>query len=168
MSSKDEDLEKAKFFYELALKSGEYIQRANERLTDKVRWFTASASTLIPLTLGVGYYILQQPANYWIFPVFSLSLVSLVSATILGMIVQRPTNSWVFDAQTFLTKFNKKNQTFIVNKSAATMSDISALNLKTINSKENYLYCMIALICFALFLLIITFLALGIVSIPQH
>jgi len=154
-------LEKAKFLYELALKSGEYVQKANERLIEKVRWFTTSASTLVPLVLGVGYYILRQTTNNSIFFLFFISLISLVSAIIIGMVIQRPTSLLVFDAQTFMNKFINKNQIFLIEKSTATLSDIFALNRETINSKENYLYAMIGLICFSLLLLVIVFLTLG-------
>jgi len=161
MNSIDENLEKAKFFCELALKSGEHIQKANEQLGEKVRWFITSASTLVPIVLGVGYYILQQTTNYWVFLLFFLSLISLGSAIIIGMIVQRPTSLLVFDAQNFMNEFRKKNRIYIINKSAATWSDIFAQNREIINSKENYLYAMVGLICFSLLLLVIVFLMLG-------
>lgn len=161
MTSDNGDLEKAKFLYELALKSGEYVQKANERLIEKVRWFTTSASTLVPLVLGVGYYILRQTTNYSVFFLFFVSLISLVSAIIIGMVIQRPTSLLVFDTQTFMNKFINKNQIFLIEKSTATLSDIFALNRDVINSKENYLYAMIGLICFSLLLLVIVFLTLG-------
>jgi hypothetical protein len=162
VTSDNEDLEKAKFLYELALKSGEYVQKANERLNEKARWFTTSASTLVPLVLGVGYYILRQTTNSSIFFLFFVSLISLVSAIIIGMVIQRPTSLLVFDTQTFMNKFINKNQIFLIEKSTATWSDIFALNRDVINSKENYLYAVIGLICFSLLLLVIVFLTLGI------
>jgi len=161
MGSSAEALEKARFFYEFALKSGEYVQKANERLGEKVRWFTTSASTLVPIVVGVGYYVLKQNTNHWIFLLFFLSLASLVSAIIVGMVIQRPTRLLVLDTQTFMGKFSKKSQTFIINKSAATWSEIFTLNRETINSKENYLYAMIGLICFSVLLLVVVFLMLG-------
>ncbi len=43
----------------------------------------------------------------------------------------------------------------------ATWSEIFTLNRETINSKENYLYAMIGLICFSVLLLVVVFLMLG-------
>jgi hypothetical protein len=90
MSSSDEELNKVRFFYELASKSGDYVQKAAERLGEKVRWFITSASTLVPIVIGLGYYILKETTDYWIFLLFLLSLTSLFSAIIIGIFLQRP------------------------------------------------------------------------------
>lgn len=161
MSTIDENLEKAKFFFELALKSNEYVQQMNERLGEKVRWFTSSASTLVPIIVGVGYYVLKQTTCNWIIALFSLSLASLVSAIIIGMVIQRPSGFLVLDPQTFMNKFSGKSRTFITNKSAATWSDIFVQNKKVVNSKENWMYAMLGLICFSLILLVAIFIGLG-------
>ena len=63
-SPSEDEIEKARFFFEVALKSDEAIQKANERITDKIKSFMSITATLIPIIIGIGYFILNQITSY--------------------------------------------------------------------------------------------------------
>jgi cytochrome bd-type quinol oxidase subunit 1 len=162
MNQDEEKLQKAKFFFELALKSDDVIQKANERVNEKIRNFISLAATLVPIVLGVAYYILKQTtANYLLLITFFLSLASFVSAIVIGVFLQRPTGFRFFNPQKMLNKYEKKSLLYVISKSASTWSDIVVRNKKVVNSKQFYLNCMLGLICFGLFVLALAFLVLG-------
>jgi hypothetical protein len=161
MDSEEEELKKAQFFLELAMKSDEVLQKANERLSEKVKGFMTISATLIPIIVGLGYYILKQTATYWVFIPFLLSLASFILSIIIGVIIQRPTGFRFLNPTKFMKKYNEKSLVYVVNKSASTWSDIVHKNKKVINSKEFWLDAMLCLICTGLAILAISFLLLG-------
>ena len=161
MDEKEEELQKAKFFFELALKSDELVQKAGERLNEKIKGFMTLSATLVPFVVGLGYYILKQTATYWVLISFLLSLGSFVLSIIIGVFIQRPTGFRFLNPKKFKKKWKEKPLIYVVNKSASTWSDIVAKNKRVINSKEFWLDAMLSLICLGLAILAITFLALG-------
>ena len=161
MDKEEEELQKAKFFFELALKSDEVLQKASERLNEKVKGFITISATLVPIVVGLGYYILKQTTTYWVFVPFLLSLGSFVLSIIIGIFIQRPTGFRFLNPKKFMKNWKKKPLIYIVNKSASTWSDTVAKNKRVINSKEFWLDAMLGLICLGLAILAVTFLALG-------
>ncbi len=65
MSSDKDDLETAKVFLELALKSDETIQETVKRLTDKVKSIFTVSSALTPIVVGLGYFIIKDTREHW-------------------------------------------------------------------------------------------------------
>jgi hypothetical protein len=161
MNPEEEELKKAQFFFELVLKSDEVLQKANERLNEKVKGFMTISATLVPIVVGVGYYILKQTSMHWVFIPFLLSLASFVGSIIIGIVVQRPTGFRFLNPKKFMEKFREKSLVYVINKSASTSSDIVQKNKKVINSKEFWLDAMLSLICLGLTILAVTFLLLG-------
>ena len=161
MDSDEEKLKKAQFFFELALKSDEVLQKANERLNDKVKGFMTISATLVPIVVGVGYYILKQTEINWVFIPFLLSLASFILSIIIGLIIQRPTGFRFLNPKKFMNKFKDKSLVYVINKSASTWSDIVHKNKKVINSKEFWLNVMLSLVCLGLTILAATFLLIG-------
>ena len=164
MNASQDKLEKAKIFLELALKTDQTIQQANKRLTEKVRNIFAVASTLIPIVVGLGYFILKETRAYWILLPIFLSLVMFLLAITLGIWVQRPTHYKYVDPKVIVKKYKGKGKSlrFFVNKWASTWSDTANYNASVVNRKENGLNCMYALVAIGLAILAVSFLFLAI------
>ena len=159
---KEEKLEKARFFFELALESDEVLQRANERLTEKIRSVFAVTSTLIPIVIGLGYFILKETRAYWIFvPIFA-TLVMFLSAIVVGILLHKPTNFKIINPKVIINKHKGKSLTYVINKSASTWADVVAHNRLVINSKENRLNLMLICLAVGLGILAFVFILLGI------
>jgi len=126
------------------------------------------AATLIPIIIGVGYFILKQTtisnlAFVLTSTLFILSLASLVGAIGLGIYLQRPLAYHVFNPHRMLKKHQKKSQAYVITKYAATWSRIVNRNAKKIKYKQYYVNAMLALICFSLAVLVVTFFLLIII-----
>lgn len=160
MSASKEELEKAKFFFELALESDQTIQKANERLTEKIRGVFTVASTLVPIVVGLGYFILKETKAYWLFlPIFT-SLIMFLLAIGRGVLLHKPTDFLFVDPLTIMMKYKKKSLRYVINKSASTWSDTVVHNSEVINSKENGLNQMLIFITVGLVILAVSFLLL--------
>jgi hypothetical protein len=168
--SEQADTEKAHFLYEAAVKADEAIQKANERVTDKVKGFMSIAAALIPIIIGVGYFILKQTPASWVpilFALFLLSLGSLSAAIGFGIYLQRPLGFYVFNSLEMMKKHYIKSPHYVMNRYAITWSDIADKNLKIINNKQYYIILMLGLICAAIAVLIVIFFLLGVILIWQ-
>jgi hypothetical protein len=159
-ASDEEDIAKAKFFFELALHSDKVITQAYERLNVKIRHVFTIASTLIPIVVGLGYFFIKE-YNWVVIPIFAC-LVSLLLAIFQGISLQKPTSFSVFKPYEFTQKFHKSSYRYIVEKSASTWSGTVRKNRQIINSNENGLNTMLRYITCGLSILIITFVLLGI------
>lgn len=51
----NDELKKAKFYYEAVLKIDEHAQKSYERVNTKINIYITVLSTLIPILTGVGY-----------------------------------------------------------------------------------------------------------------
>lgn len=163
MTKSKEELDKAKFFFDLALESDQIIQQANERLTEKIRSFFAVASTLIPIVIGLGYFILKETDFHWIFVPIFLSLIMFLLAIARGTLLHKPTDFKFVNPLKMINSHNEKSLRYVVEKSATTWSDTVDHNKKVINSKESGLNQMLIFIGIGLLILAISFLALGII-----
>ena len=162
MSVNKDKVEKAKIFLELALKSDEIIREANKRLTEKANRIFTVASALIPIVVGLGYFIIEETMAYWILLPIFLSLVMFLSAITLGIWVQRPTHYKYVDHKVIVKKYRGKGKTlrFFVNKWASSWSDVANYNAFVVNKKENGLNGMYALVAIGLGILAVSFLFL--------
>lgn len=156
-----EELEKANFFFELALKSDQIIQQANERLTEKIRSSFALASTLIPIVVGLGYFIIKETEAYWIFWFIFFSLIAFIYAIARGIFLHMPSGYKFVNPVKTINKHKKKSLRFIIGRSAYSWSRSVNHNKRLINSKERGLKHMLISIAIGLSILIIAFLALG-------
>ena len=162
MSDDTEKLEKAKIFLELALKSELTIQEANKRLTEKIKGIFAIASTLIPIVIGLGYFIIKETRVYWVLWSIFLSLVMFLLAIVLGIWLQRPTDYKYVDPSVIVKKHEGKPLRYVINKFASTYSDTTNHNASIINAKENGLNLMFTLVVIGLIILAVSFLFLAI------
>lgn len=158
----NEELEKAKFFFDLTLKSEQVIQQANERLTEKIRSSFALASTLIPIVVGLGYFILKETDTFWIFWFIFPSLIAYIYAIARGIFLHMPSGYKFVNPMKAIDKHKEKSLRFIIGRSSYGWSRSVDHNKRLINSKERGLKHMLTSIAIGLLILIISFLALGI------
>jgi hypothetical protein len=170
IESQQQEIEKARFLFDVAVKSDEMIQKANERINDKIKGFMSIAAALVPIIVGVGYFVLKQESGSWtfvLFILFFLSLGTLIAAIGVGIYIQRPLEYRVFNPYKMMKKYHKKNQRFMTNKYAITWSHTVHRNLKKIEHKEYYIKLMLILIFCSLALLVVTFFLMGIIPVWQ-
>jgi len=163
-SDKEREIEKARFLFELALKSDEVLKQSYERLNEKIRGFFAIASTLVPIIVGLGYFVLKETKANWLsIPIF-LSLILLLLAIAQGISLQEPSEFRFLQPLKVIKKFKQKPLRYIMNKCAVTWAKGVYYNNKVINSKENGLKRMLYLILASLTILAISFLILAIAT----
>lgn len=159
--TKDE-LETAKFFYASVTKLDEISTRAYERNKEKIHIIMGVLSTVIPLSTGVGYYILSSMFTLPFFILFLITLSSLVGALARGVLLLEPKWFLYVDVKMLIQRYEKKPLSFILSKVASTWDDTIEKNISVINSLRSGIRQMVILIFVGLVLLIIAFLALGI------
>ena len=117
----------------------------------------AIASTLIPITFGLGYFISEKTQHYMIFLPIAISIISFFIATIKGINLLR--SKWLVyvDPLTLIRDHQEESLSFIINKSASSWSDTINKNIETINSKEGGFKWMLYFMIIGLLFLIIAF-----------
>lgn len=162
MDKDEEKLEKAQFFFKLSLESDKILQHSNELLTEKIRGVFAVTSAIIPIVVGLGYFILKETNAHWIFiPIFASLLMFLVAIAI-GVYLHKPTNFKVVNPEVIICKHKHKSLRYVINKSASTWADVVSHNRSVINSKEMSLNLMLIFLTLGLVILAVTFILLGV------
>jgi len=157
-----DELEKAKFFYSSIAKLDEISTRAYERNKEKIHIILGVLSTVIPLSTGVGYYILSSVFSFPFFILFLLSLGSFVVALARGVLLLEPRWFLYVNVKKLIQRYEKKPLSFILFKVSSTWNDTIEKNISVINSLRSGMKQMVILIIVGLTLLIIAFLTLGI------
>ena len=164
MTEDEERLDKAKFFFEVVSKTDETIVQAHERLIKKVYQILGILSAIFPLVFGLGYFILDEKPVWYIFLLFSASLVTFVIALIQGLLLLRQKRWFEYvNPLKIVTKYKDKDLAFLINKYSATWADTINHNIQIINSYRFGLRNMLFLIILGLILLIEAFILLGII-----
>lgn len=155
--SSEEELKKAQFFYDFVSKIDPYVQQTSERLYKKVHESVAIASTLIPITFGLGYFISERNQYSIVFLPIAVSIISFFFATIQGVNLLK--SKWLVyvDPLILITDHQKKSLSFIINKSASSWADTINRNIETINSKEKGFKWMLRFVIAGLSFLVIAF-----------
>jgi hypothetical protein len=156
------ELEKAEFFYDSVSKLDEISTRAYERNKDKIHIILGVLSTVIPLSTGVGYYILSSMFSLPFFLIFLLSLAFFVVALARGVLLLEPKWFLYVDVKMLIQRYEKKPLSFIRYKVSSTWMDTINKNISVINSLRSGIKQMVILIVIGLVLLIIAFLIIGI------
>lgn len=163
MSADDnEELKKAKFYYDAVLKLEELSQKSYERTNTKINIFIGVLSTVIPILTGIGYVVLSNTLamSFFVFYVISLSL--LVGA--LAKCVQLLSPQWFLciDVNYFMKAYRKKPLDYIVSKIASKWESIIQRNFGKINLFFSGLRQIVTLIIIGLTALVFAFIQLGI------
>ena len=160
--SSEEELEKAKFFYDSVAKLDETSTRAYERNKTKIDIMLGVLSTVIPISTGVGYYILSNTFSFPFFLLFVSCLVSFVSALARGVYLLEPKWFLYVDVKMLMKRYENEPLSFILFKVASTWDDTINKNISVINSLRSGLRQMVIFMLVGLSLLVLAFIALGI------
>jgi len=157
-----DELKKAKFFYDSVAKLDEISMRAYERSKEKIHIILGVLSTVIPLSTGVGYYILKDMFSFPFFVLFVLSLGSFVVALSRGVLLLEPKWFLYVDVKMLIQRYERKPLSYIIYKVASTWDDTIEKNISVINSLRSGIRQMVIMIIVGLLLLIFAFLVLGV------
>lgn len=156
-----EKLEKAYLYLALSMNSSKIVQDASERLGQKIKGIFATAATLVPIIAGLGYFTLREGYTNEIFFFIMSSLICLFIAIAVGFWLHGPGDFRYMDASVIFKKHKDKSLTFLINKSASTLADITVHNSSVLNSKEKWVKFMLVFIFLGLLLVVIAFVILG-------
>ena len=148
MSSEQDDIERAKLYLQLSLKTDDIIQQAYTKLTDKIKSIFTLASALVPIVAALGYFIAKETSAYWIlYPIF-FSISAFVAAICLGIHIFRPKSFKYLDPNFIVHEYRKKSLRYVINKWASGYCQIANKNARVVNSAEirlNYMYSCIVI-----------------------
>lgn len=140
----------------------EISTKAYERNKAKLDIMLGVLSTVIPLSTGVGYYILSSTFSFPYFLLFVLGLASFIVALARGIYLLEPKWFLYVDIKMLMERYDKKPLSFILFKVASTWDNTINKNIFVINSLRSGLRQMVILIVIGLILLLAAFASLGI------
>ena len=130
-------------------------------MSQKIKGIFATASTLIPIVAGLGYFILKEEYTTEILQLIISSLTCFFIAVAIGFWLHGPGDFRYMNTSVIFKKHKDKTLRFLTNKSASTLSDIALHNSDVLNSKENWIKLMLLFIIFGLVLVAIAFVNFG-------
>jgi hypothetical protein len=140
MAKREDELAKARFFYDMACDSLSRITESNRRIDEKIQNMLALTATLTPLLLGLFYYILTtntlRPTVLCFLLLFiSSGIVAFCVATLQGLRIYRPWPVKTVDPVLFRKEVSKLNLLKIVKGSAGNIGDIANKNRESLWEK---------------------------------
>jgi hypothetical protein len=164
MSSDDDnnELKKAKYYYEAVLKLHELSQKSYERTNKKIDILIGVLSTVIPILTGIGYVVLSSTLAVSFFVVYLFSLSTFVWALAKCVHLLAPRRFFCVDVGKLMKKHDKKPLSYIIFKVSSTWEDTVKKNFAKINSLGVDLEGIVRLIIIGLGLLVVSFLLLGV------
>jgi hypothetical protein len=158
----NEELKKAKFYYEAVLKLEELSQKSYERTNTKINIFIGVLSTIIPILTGIGYVVLSNAfaASFFIFYVISLSI--LVGALAKCVHLLGPKWFACIDIGHFMKKYRKESSDYVISKVASKWEAIIQRNFGKISLFSSGLQQIVRLTIVGLIALVFAFVQLGI------
>ncbi len=163
MSSGDnnEELKKAKFYYDAVLKLEELSQKSYERTNTKTNIFIGVLSTVIPILTGIGYVVLSNTFAISFFVFYLISLSVLVWALAKCVHLLGPTWFTCIDLGYHMKANDKKPLSYIIFKISSKWEDIIKRNFSTIGDFFFGLQQIVRLIIVGLTALVFAFSQLG-------
>lgn len=158
----EEELQKAKFYRESVLKLEEVTTKAYERSMTKIQVMLGVLSTVIPISTGVGYYILSNTFSLPFFLLFVGSLISFILSIIRGVVLLNPKWFTYKDIKLLVERYIDTPLSFLIFKIATNLFDSNEKNVKVVNSLRSGLKHMVILTIIGLILLTIAFSVLGV------
>jgi hypothetical protein len=164
MSSRpnDEELQKAKFYYDAVLKLEELSQKSYERTNTKINIFIGVLSTVIPILTGIGYVVLSNTfaVSFFVFYLISLSIFVWALAKCVQML--SPTWFTCIEIGEFMKEYDKKPLSYIIFKVSSKWESIIRRNFERIGSFAFGLQQIVRLIIVGLIALIFALVQLAI------
>jgi hypothetical protein len=158
----NDELKKAKFYYEAVLKTDGHAQKSYERVNTKINIYITVLSTLIPILTGVGYVAFSSTLAVPFFTVYLISLGVFVWALAKCLYLLTPRKFSLVDVGDIMKRYDKKPVSYIISKVAATWEETVKESATTVSSLGSDLGSIAKLIIIGLGLLVISFLLLGV------
>jgi hypothetical protein len=140
MTKSEDDLAKARFFYEMACDSLAHVTESNRRIDEKIQNMLALTVTLTPLLLGLFYYILTTNTlrpmvlSFLLFFI-ALGILAFSAATLQGLRIYRPWPTKTVDPVLFRKEVCKYDLVKIVRGSAGNIGDVANKNRERLWAK---------------------------------
>ena len=164
LSSEEEndEVKKARFYYETVVKADEISTRSYERTNSKISLFIGVLSTVIPLLTGLGYVVLSKAIVVPFFIFYAICLVFLVWALGTCVHLLAPKYFICVDFGDFMVSYDKESLDFIIFKISHTWEYAIKENIKRILALGSALQRTVRLIMIGLLALVFSFILLGI------
>ena len=162
MLSSDEELEKAKFYNASVLRLEEATTKAYEHMLTKIQIMLGIVSAIIPITAGVGYYILSNTFSLFFFFLFVSSLSSFILATVRGVTLLDSKWFQYKDLKLLVERYVKESLSFMIFRITTNLFDANEHNVGVVNSLSKGLKQMVILTIVGLLFLTIAFSIMGV------
>ena len=158
----EDEIRKAQFFFDFVAKADYVTEQSNEHVLKKINGVLTLASTLVPVVVGLGYFVLSQTKQLvTVIPIF-ISLILFLLAIARGIILLKPKQLFDIDVLKLIQKYKDETLSYIINISAVSWADMVNDNQELINSQEAGVNQMFILIVSGLILLAVAFLTTAI------
>lgn len=144
----DEEILKAEFFYKAASESYSLINGTNEKLDGKIRDMVGIISAIVPITIGLVYFVLDTlstrirlltiPPLLLIY-LTVLSLIFFASALILAVAGTFPQDFEFIDPSKLIENYKDESRIVILQRASATLASTVTANNKVCDRKAEVL-----------------------------
>ncbi|UCE16062.1 MAG: hypothetical protein JSV12_00105 [Candidatus Bathyarchaeota archaeon] len=158
----NDEVKKARFYYEAVVKADEISTRSYERINSKISLFIGVLSAVIPLLTGLGYVVLSSSIVVPFFIFYVICLVFLIFALATCVHLLSPKYFICVDFGDFMVTYDEKSLDFIIFKISHTWEYAIKENINRILSLGSALQRTVRLIIIGLLALVFSFTLLGI------
>jgi len=158
MSDSNEELEKAKFFFNYSMSINSLILQGKTRLYNKIKDLTTVITALITILFGLGYYCLDNLYfKPMLFPLW-LTLLCLCIAVLIGFYILWINQFNIIDPLTLLQSYEQEDLQFITLITASSVAKVANINREEHNNMGDRYQLMIGFVSAGLIILLGTFL----------
>ncbi len=165
MSTKDEELLKAQFFFTYVEKLDMLIQKSNDRLYTKVKDTITIIVSLMALIIGAGNFILLNSYDTKLLIPFGISLLLFCVSAFKGGQILWNIEFYSQDPLYMIQTYAKESPSVVVMKTASTWADSVNENREFFNNKDKVWKSMELYLGLGLAVLVFTFLVQFILAI---
>jgi len=158
----NDEVKKARFYYETVVKADEISTRSYERTNSKISLFIGVLSAVIPLLTGLGYVVLSKSIVVPFFIFYVLCLVFLVWALATCVHLLAPKYFICVDFGEFMVDYEEESLDYIMFRISHTWEYAIKENIKRILALGTALQRTVRLIMIGLLALVFSFILLGI------
>jgi len=133
--SKDEELQKAQFFFKYVKQIDALIQKAYDNLYDKINDLTTIVTAFIPVLFGLGYFCLNHEHFIILLMPIAISTTLLFLAVIQGFYMLWLNKYTYNDPLELIKKYHEQDLIFITLKTSVSWADVINENIKRHNER---------------------------------
>ena len=111
------------FFYKLSSLQFNFLHELYRNLDNKINEMIKTVLTILPIVVGVGYFLLEKSFSYYSFAFFILTILSFTSAAIIGVVGHIPQKIKFLDPLTYYDRHYSDDLIDIVEIAAVTIGD---------------------------------------------